>query len=417
MLGLQSDDGPATPHIETDDAQTPFTHQEQTLAQFAYEAIRELETQPSRAPGVAHLQKPEIQAALLDAVQSRCQPAQMQFDGISAQPDLRLIVARTVDLVVRQTIDIPRILVVPKGAVKSGFRPFALDLAHLRYDAPNDTLWAAHLRTGRVERIGIGIGNGNDDEQPLEDYVVGSLIDFDDVAYDDNAELLYDLAAQVVRHLRLEHSEEDTRKLLRLHQQEIARFVHAQMRQNFWHDGETDYAVVVKRGFCALLPSIYSRDEGEAEQDFRIPPADKSNMARYVFGGFSRCLFRRQKFHSDAERKLAVILDREALKWFRPARGQFQLFYRSGGDDLEYQPDFVAETETHILMLEPKASDRMADPDVLAKRDVAVEWCRHATDHTASYGGKPWTYLLIPHDAIAENMTIDGLARRFSVNA
>lgn len=28
--------------------------------------------------------------------------------------------------------------------------------------------------------------------------------------------------------------------------------------------------------------------------------------------------------------------------------------------------------------------------------------------------GKPWLYLLIPHDAIAENMTLDGLARQYS---
>jgi len=28
---------------------------------------------------------------------------------------------------------------------------------------------------------------------------------------------------------------------------------------------------------------------------------------------------------------------------------------------------------------------------------------------------KPWMYLLIPHDAIAENMTLDGLARQYSV--
>ena len=32
-----------------------------------------------------------------------------------------------------------------------------------------------------------------------------------------------------------------------------------------------------------------------------------------------------------------------------------------------------------------------------------------ATDHAASYEGKPWTYVLIPHDAIAENMTLEGL--------
>jgi hypothetical protein len=47
--------------------------------------------------------------------------------------------------------------------------------------------------------------------------------------------------------------------------------------------------------------------------------------------------------------------------------------------------------------------------------DVAVEWCRRATDHAASYDGKPWTYVLVPHDAIAENMTVEGLARQFAV--
>jgi type III restriction enzyme len=67
-------------------------------------------------------------------------------------------------------------------------------------------------------------------------------------------------------------------------------------------------------------------------------------------------------------------------------------------------------------MLEPKASNQMQDPEVLAKRDVAVEWCRHATQHAASCGGKPWTYLLIPHDAIAENMTIEGLSRQYTIN-
>ena len=139
-------------------------------------------------------------------------------------------------------------------------------------------------------------------------------------------------------------------------------------------------------------------------------------MSRYLFGGFSRCLYPMQKFQPDAERKLAVILERESLKWFKPAKGQFQLFYRSGIDDLEYQPDFVAETEHTIYMLEPKAANQLKDPDVLAKQEVAVQWCRHGTEHSASYEGKPWIYALILHDVIAENMTIKGLGERFSSN-
>ena len=77
-------------------------------------------------------------------------------------------------------------------------------------------------------------------------------------------------------------------------------------------------------------------------------------------------------------------------------------------------PDFVAETQACIYMLEPKAKNEMEDADVLAKRDSAVRWCAHALQHSAATGGKPWQYLLIPHDEIAENMTLAGLASRFA---
>jgi type III restriction enzyme len=42
---------------------------------------------------------------------------------VEAPPELDLadVVRRTVEIVVRQTIDIPRIAVVPKGEVTSGF--------------------------------------------------------------------------------------------------------------------------------------------------------------------------------------------------------------------------------------------------------------------------------------------------------
>jgi len=136
-------------------------------------------------------------------------------------------------------------------------------------------------------------------------------------------------------------------------------------------------------------------------------------MGRYLFGGFQRCLYPVQKFESDTERKLAVILEREAQKWFRPAKGQFQIYYRDGAHHREYQPDFVAETDTTIYMLEPKMRKEMADVVVLAKKAVAVSWCANASAHAVAHGGKPWRYLLIPHDAIAENITLVGLAKQF----
>jgi type III restriction enzyme len=137
-------------------------------------------------------------------------------------------------------------------------------------------------------------------------------------------------------------------------------------------------------------------------------------MPRYLFGGFKKCLYPVQKFQSDPERKMAVILDRESDKWFRPAKGQFQIYYKSGADQPEYQPDFVAETPDVIYMVEPKRKDEMQDTEVLAKQEVAETWCKNATNHAKTYGGKRWQYLLIPHDAIADNMTLDGLAALYA---
>jgi type III restriction enzyme len=122
-----------------------------------------------------------------------------------------------------------------------------------------------------------------------------------------------------------------------------------------------------------------------------------------------------QKFDSEAERILASILERDAVKWFKPAKGQFRIFYRHDADHLEYQPDFVAETEDAVYMLESKAGNRMEDPAVLAKKEAAVTWCANASGHARGHGGKPWRYALIPHVEIAANVGLDALALRFGV--
>jgi type III restriction enzyme len=202
------------------------------------------------------------------------------------------------------------------------------------------------------------------------------------------------------------------RKVLRCYQRDIARFIHAQMQDHYWEEA-AGYDVRVSKGFTDLKQSAYTCSVEEPPADYRVAPADKSNMTKYLFGNFKRCLYPVQKFDSDAERKLAVILERDADKWFKPAKGQFQIYYKSGADHLEYQPDFVAETADTIYLLEPKMRKELGDPLVIAKQESALKWCVNATGHAASYDGKPWRYLLIPHDEIAGNITLAGLAARF----
>lgn len=64
-------------------------------------------------------------------------------------------------------------------------------------------------------------------------------------------------------------------------------------------------------------------------------------------------------------------------------------------------------------MLKSKQETRVDYQVVLDKKDAALQWCRHASNHARTHGGKPWTYVLIPHDVIAENMTLKGLAKEY----
>jgi type III restriction enzyme len=385
------------------------TPAEQKIAQAAYKVIKKLENKPTKVPSTSSLQNKEIQAAVVQEVTAQLAPSQLEMESVTEKPDIAAIVKKATELVVRQTIDIPRILVVPKGEVESGFNTFELNVSTLKFPPISEELWVQFLRTGKTEVIGVG--KGGIQEKRLEDYVVSGLVDFDDIAYEQHSDLLYDLATQTVNHFKSYLKEDEVPKVLWRHQKEIASFIHAQMQEHYWEDENVEYEVVISKGFTELKSSAYTTTATQDPLDFKVSPKDKSNMSKYLFGGFKKCLYPVQKFDAEGERVLSVILEREAEKWFKPAKGQFQIFYKSGADHPEYQPDFVAETANAIYMLEPKAKNMMSDPDVLAKKEAAEKWCKNASEHTAKHSGKPWHYRLIPHDTIAENMSIDMLGK------
>ena len=381
---------------------------EQRIAQVAYKVIQEHEHLPSSSD----LVKEEVAELIRQRVEEELAPEQMELEGITEKPDVAAIVAKTTELVVQQTIDIPRILVVPKGEVTLGYHPFALDAEVVNYQPVSRDLLIQHLRTSRQETLSA-LG-GIERENRLEDYLVRALIDFDDISYDAHADLLYDLAGQMVRHLLGYLAEDEVRNVLRYYQKQLAEFIHAQMQEHQWETA-VDYEVVVSKGFTTLKQSAFTAAAGEV-RNFRQTVEEKSKIGQMVFGGFQRCLYPVQKFQSNPERLFAVVLEKESdptiQKWFKPAKGQFQIFYKWGRDHLEYQPDFVVETTDRIFMVETKARNEMEAAEVLAKKESAVKWCGHATDHARSNGGKLWQYLLIPHDVVAENMTLAGLAER-----
>jgi type III restriction enzyme len=250
-------------------------------------------------------------------------------------------------------------------------------------------------------------------EVRLEDYLVRGLIDFDDVCYDEQADLLYGLASQVIAHLRgYLKGDAEVRNVLIFHQRQIANLVHTQMQPHAW-EVAAGYEAVVSQGFTDVRDQTFARPITEGIRPFDTPIDNKVDVRQMLFGGFKKCIYPKQKFDSDTERRFAVILERDPAvqKWFKPGKGVFQIRYTKDND---YEPDFVVETATEKLICEPKRADQMQDPVVQAKAKAAKTWCQHAADHERKHGGKPWRYVLIPHDAIADNMTVSGLVERYS---
>jgi type III restriction enzyme len=385
------------------------TDAERKVVQVAYEVIKRHEYLPASS----YLLNAEVAAQIVKEVEEALMPSQLALPGLIEKPNVANIVAKTAEIVVQQTIDIPRILVVPKGEVTTGFHPFTLDTAAINFQPVEQDIMIQNLRTAERETLVI---NGHaQPEQRLEDYLVRALIDFDDIAYDEQADLLYDLAGQMVAHLSSYLPDEGVvRNVLLNNQRTLAEFIHAQMDSHRWEKA-TGYDVVVSKGFTELKPCAFTVPADALVLDFLQPVDEKSRIGQMIFGGFQHCLYPVQKFQSDSERRLAIILDRDTQKWFRPVLGQFQIYYKVGNDHREYQPDFVAETKTQIYLLEVKARNELNDADVQAKKEATLEWCQHATNHALNNGGKPWSYLLVPHDGITENMSLSGLAGYFSI--
>jgi type III restriction enzyme len=384
------------------------TKREQEVARTTLSVLKQFE----RLARSNDLKKPENIQKIVEKVQIATAPVQGELAEVVPKVDIPNIVSKTIDLFIENSIDIPKIVVVPKGEVTAGYRDFDLDLKGVQLQPVAKDILIAHLNDHLQYRLISG--DGIVPEERLEDYLVRGLVDFDDVSYDDHADLLYKLAGQMVKHLQSYlTNEEDVRNVLQYHQAQLVNIIHSQMQEHY-EEKAGEYEAQVTKGFTTLRPSSYSIPVGEQPRDVRIPLEEKLMIRGMLFGGFKKCLYPAQRFQSDTERRFAVLLenDPDVVKWFKPGKDAFHIYYRG---DVPYEPDFVVETKTAKLICETKAAKDIDSVEVKDKAKAAVKWCENASNHEKEVGGKPWSYLLIPHDAVDEARTIQGLAAAFTL--
>ncbi len=378
--------------------------EEQRVAQTTLDVLREFE----RLPSSADLKKPEVIQKIIARVTKAVRPSQALLPEMEEPIDIAKVVEQTIDVRNELSIDIPRIIVTPKGPTTSGYKPFKLDCSNVRLQPVSQEILIQHLQSN--ERFRLRSGDAVIPEARLEDYLVRGLMDFDDIDYNEIAELLYDLAGQMVRHIQSYlPNQDDVLNVLQAHQQAFVKIIHTQMQDHF-EESVTKFDVQVSRGFTALRPNNYTQTESQKTRDFRVTVDDKMMIRGLLFHGFKKSLYELLRFQSNTERIMAVVLEKDdtVRKWLKPAKGDFRIYY---ANDDEYIPDFAVETDTARYIIELKSSGQTTEEIVQAKARAASLWCQRATEHSA--GSKPWKYLLIPHDQLDESMTLDGLAKKW----
>jgi len=189
----------------------------------------------------------------------------------------------------------------------------------------------------------------------------------------------------------------------------IGELVHGQMQAHYDEPG-VEYEAVVKEGFKTLRARSYGLRHGDDVRPFRAPVEDRLKIPQMLFGGFAKAVYPEQRFQSDSERRFAIVLenDLEVLRWNKLQQDQIQISLpRDGG---YYVPDFVVETKDAKYICEVKAKNELDSPDVQEKARACARWCEAASEHSRKHTGKPWKYVLIPHDEIEEQRSFGGLA-------
>ncbi|WP_264229391.1 DEAD/DEAH box helicase family protein [Acholeplasma laidlawii] len=315
----------------------------------------------------------------------------------------------TVEKVQSKTMYIPKIKTENLGEEKYFIQDFELDMSDMVYvPIANDILIKNMLNT-REEGI-IRKGDVIDFETiNPQKILVDGIRNISEIDYEKCPELIQKLVMQFLNHYRSKYKEVEVRNICLMYRKDIINKFKNQLLQ---HLAVSYEGIVEVISGIETVVNNYMIDITTGLRDIHEEPKTGESIRSIVYEGSTKSLTTPFKFDSDPERKFAIACDYspEVIQWLRPAASQFNITYNRGK---RYEPDFVVETEDSYYLVEVKSRKEMNDPDVLAKKDRAVKYCRVASEYNLANGQKAFKYLFIPHDEISTSSSFNNLKNRF----
>ncbi len=313
-------------------------------------------------------------------------------------------------------ISIPRITIQPSDQIKSGFKDFDLNVRNLNYQPVSKEILIKKLRE-QENGMDVVIGGGSIVLDSPERLIVNELINHSEVNYDEQADLLFKLASQAVAKFKSYLKEADLSNVVQYHKREIGQFIHSQMMDGHFYCEAPTFEKPVVKPFTKIEEHNYSKYSKDSIRHYTETVTPTNSIPQKVFSGFRKAYHTLYKFSSKTEKDFAGILEQDSavLKWLRPAQNQFQIYWKHNSK--QYHPDFVAETKDTIYLIETKKEGDIESPEVQEKARAALQYCHHASEFNTQHGGKPWKYILIPHNIVTVNMSFQTLMKQYEIVA
>ncbi|MFI3174578.1 MAG: DEAD/DEAH box helicase family protein [Bacillota bacterium] len=380
----------------------------QSIAKITGEVVQEINKKTNT---FCEVESPEIQNLIRSSVVTR---VTREFPNLEVRkedilPCIEKATEFSIQTLTTKVIPIPVGSVQAVSHVRIRYEKFTLDTTGIHYEPSDETLVATELREGgRTFDIDVVNANIRPNDTP-ENAIAKFIMAKDNIDYAKASEVIFDVIDQLKKHLfSYLHTEENVERVLREKRKTLAEHLYAQINLHFYKD-ETQYTVSDMRPFSKIEMLYAEKFESDKIYiyDDDVPP---SEIKKKVFTGFEKACHAMYKFDSSTEKTFANILENDASveKWLCPSIKQFNLYYdRLTG--ARYQPDFIVETKEMIYMVETKDRRMLQDKVVLAKAKAGTAYCESATAYNLEHGGKPWRYLLIPHDEVRLNSSLKGM--------
>ena len=307
-------------------------------------------------------------------------------------------------------IPIPRIKITEKGVEECNFVDFDIDLSDFNHVPTKNSIIIQNLEDLSDRKFINGEFINFEAYNPGHE-ILKLLRMKPEVDYESNSELIQKLIVSVLTLYKSKYGEEGMKNVVMMNKRSITEKIYTQMMKHFFStNGLMEEEVVgcndhnIRTYITAKkLLNIYD-DYGEGE-----------NIRSLAFNGIKYGVFAEAAFDSRPELEFARLLEYSAVagivkNWLRPAPQEFNITYNRGK---HYEPDFIVETEDTIYMVEIKGENMLNDPDVLAKKDRGIKYCRTVSDWGKANGYKQWRYLFIPAQQVKATVTFELLADMF----